>query len=81
MSVVWAADGDRICHQQRERDQGLAAAEHHTLLGLIAASIGPRRGRSLIKIKKTSGTALLRRKSGVAARIRPKLIDRGQSEA
>ena len=49
-------DGDRISHQQRERDKGLAAAEHHTLLGLIAASIGPRRGRSLIKIKETNGT-------------------------
>jgi hypothetical protein len=74
-------DRDRVRHQQRERDQGLAAAEHHTLLGLIAASIGPRRGRSLIEIKEISGTALLRRKSSVAACIRPKLIDRGQSEA
>jgi len=34
----------------------------------------------LIEIKETSGAAVLRRKSGVAAPIRPKLIDRGQSE-
>jgi hypothetical protein len=74
-------DDDRIRHQQRKRDQGLAAAEHHTLLGHIAASIGPRRGRSLIKIKETDGRALLRRKSSVAACIKPKLIDCGRSEA
>src|SRR6267142_1868581 len=48
-------DSDRDRHQQREREQGLAAAEHHTTLlwASIAASIGPRWRRSLIKIKET----------------------------
>jgi hypothetical protein len=27
-----SGDADRNCHYQRQRDQGFAAAEHHTLL-------------------------------------------------